>query len=192
MIVRMFEIKECARIIEQALDGLPEGAVHHGRPQVRAAAAPRAGDEHGGADPPLQARHRGLPRAAGRVLLPDRVAARGDGHVRPLRRLLQARARAHARPLVREPAGVPPDGQGPLHRRLHRHARACSTRCWAGSTASAPPMAIDPTRIRRYAHGSRVPGWDDAVDLTKDPADRPRSRHDARARTSCAPRSRST
>src|SRR5215218_6626846 len=31
-------------------------------------------------------------------------------------------------------------------------------------------MAIDPSRVRRYAHGSRVPGWDDAVDLTKDPA----------------------
>jgi NADH:ubiquinone oxidoreductase subunit E len=30
--------------------------------------------------------------------------------------------------------------------------------------------AIDPSRVRRYAHGSRVPGWDDAVDLTKDPA----------------------
>ena len=24
--------------------------------------------------------------------------------------------------------------------------------------------------VTRYAHGSRVPGWDDAVDLTKDPA----------------------
>jgi NADH-quinone oxidoreductase subunit E len=31
-------------------------------------------------------------------------------------------------------------------------------------------MAIDPTRIRRYGHGSRVPGWDDAVDLDKAPA----------------------
>jgi NADH-quinone oxidoreductase subunit E len=31
-------------------------------------------------------------------------------------------------------------------------------------------MAIDPSRIRRYEHGSRVPGWDDAVDLSKDPA----------------------
>jgi NADH-quinone oxidoreductase subunit E len=31
-------------------------------------------------------------------------------------------------------------------------------------------MAIDPTRIKRYAHGSRVPGWDASVDLTKDPA----------------------
>jgi NADH:ubiquinone oxidoreductase subunit E len=31
-------------------------------------------------------------------------------------------------------------------------------------------MAIDPNRIRRYEHGTRVPGWDDAVDLTKAPA----------------------
>jgi NADH-quinone oxidoreductase subunit E len=31
-------------------------------------------------------------------------------------------------------------------------------------------MAIDPSQVRRFAHGSRVPGWDDAVDLTKDPA----------------------
>ena len=26
------------------------------------------------------------------------------------------------------------------------------------------------TEVTRYAHGSRVPGWDDSVDLTKDPA----------------------
>jgi NADH-quinone oxidoreductase subunit E len=31
-------------------------------------------------------------------------------------------------------------------------------------------MAIDPTKVRRFEHGSRVPGWDDAVDLSKDPA----------------------
>lgn len=31
-------------------------------------------------------------------------------------------------------------------------------------------MAIDPSQIVRYAHGSRVPGWDASVDLTKDPA----------------------
>ena len=31
-------------------------------------------------------------------------------------------------------------------------------------------MAIDPSRVRRYAHGSRIPGWDDAADLAKDPA----------------------
>jgi NADH-quinone oxidoreductase subunit E len=31
-------------------------------------------------------------------------------------------------------------------------------------------MAIDPSKVKRFAHGSRVPGWDDAADLTKDPA----------------------
>jgi NADH:ubiquinone oxidoreductase subunit E len=34
-------------------------------------------------------------------------------------------------------------------------------------------MAIDPTRVPRFGHGSRVPGWDDAADLTKDPAPLP-------------------
>ena len=31
-------------------------------------------------------------------------------------------------------------------------------------------MSIDPSLVKRYAHGSRVPGWDDAADLSKDPA----------------------
>jgi NADH-quinone oxidoreductase subunit E len=31
-------------------------------------------------------------------------------------------------------------------------------------------MSIDPSAVKRYAHGSRVPGWDSSVDLTKDPA----------------------
>ena len=31
-------------------------------------------------------------------------------------------------------------------------------------------MAIDPSRVLRFGHGSRVPGWDDAADLEKDPA----------------------
>jgi NADH-quinone oxidoreductase subunit E len=31
-------------------------------------------------------------------------------------------------------------------------------------------VSIDPSQVRRYAHGSRVPGWDDSADLSKDPA----------------------
>ena len=31
-------------------------------------------------------------------------------------------------------------------------------------------MAIDPTEVRRFGHGSRVPGWDEPADLTKEPA----------------------
>jgi NADH-quinone oxidoreductase subunit E len=34
-------------------------------------------------------------------------------------------------------------------------------------------MAIDPSRVPRFGHGSRVPGWDEAADLTKDPAQVP-------------------
>jgi len=33
--------------------------------------------------------------------------------------------------------------------------------------------AIAQRTVPRFAHGSRVPGWDDAVDLTKDPAEIP-------------------
>ena len=50
------------------------GSLGRRRPQGRAAPAPRARHLDGGADPPLQARHRGLPRAARRGLLPGRVA----------------------------------------------------------------------------------------------------------------------
>jgi NADH-quinone oxidoreductase subunit E len=34
-------------------------------------------------------------------------------------------------------------------------------------------MAIDPTRVPRFGHGSRVPGWDQAADLTRDPQEVP-------------------
>jgi NADH-quinone oxidoreductase subunit E len=39
-------------------------------------------------------------------------------------------------------------------------------------TGAADPRATQRRggQVQRYAHGSRVPGWDDAVDLTKDPA----------------------
>ncbi len=72
--VRHAEIYESMKIIEQAIDGLPEGPHITTDRKVALPAAPRAGDVDGGADPPLQARHRGLPRAAGRGLLPDRGA----------------------------------------------------------------------------------------------------------------------
>ena len=32
---------------------------------------------------------------------------------------------------------------------------------------------IDPARVPRFGHGSRVPGWDEAADLSKDPAEVP-------------------
>src|SRR5439155_979970 len=108
---------------------------------------------------------------------PDRPAAaprdRGGGRAdaaRPRRhRPPAARHRQRlgpARPLVREPAGVQADGAGALHRGSDRHARDARS----DPGRDRPLMAIDPTRVRRFAHGSRVPGWDEAADLTKDPA----------------------
>ena len=165
--VRMAEMKESVKIIEQARRGPARGPLHHAEPQVRAAAAARARDLDGGADPPLQARHRGLPRAAGRGLLPDRVAARRARLLRALRRLLQARARAHARPLVREPAGAQADGQGPLHRRPDRDAGDARP-----GARWHRPLTWPSTRHRssatRTARASRA--GTRRADLTKDPA----------------------
>ena len=86
--------------------GAARGPVLVGRPQGRAAPAARARHLDGGADPPLQARHRGLPGAAGRDLLPDRGPARRARLLRRRRRVGEAGARPHARPLLHQPAGA--------------------------------------------------------------------------------------
>ena len=85
--VHMDEMRESTRIVAQCLDRLEamEGAaVDRGRPQGRAAAARGAAHLDGVADPPLQDRHRGIPRARGRGLRGRRVGAR---RARLLRRL---------------------------------------------------------------------------------------------------------
>ncbi|MDQ6778686.1 MAG: NAD(P)H-dependent oxidoreductase subunit E [Actinomycetota bacterium] len=50
-----------------------------------------------------------------------------------------------------------------------------ASRALARAPEPAPPQSTDWDTpelppVPRFAHGSRVPGWDDAVDLTKDPA----------------------
>ena len=86
------------------------GPAHRRRPQGRAAAARRARDLDGGADPPLQAGDRGLPRARGRGLRRRREPARRAGLLRRGRRLAQAAPGARARPQLREPAGAAAHG----------------------------------------------------------------------------------
>ena len=108
--VRMDEMRESVRIVEQCLDAMPEGPVDRGRPEGRAAAAPRAPYLDGVAHPPFQDRHRGLPRARGRGLRDGRVAA---GRARLLRRLgrrPEAVAREVPRAVVRRARG-----DGDLH-----------------------------------------------------------------------------
>src|SRR5204862_6068751 len=70
---------------------------------------------------------------------------------------------------VRQPAGAQADDPGPLPRGPDRDARHARP----GARGHRPLVAIDPTQVRRYEHGSRVPGWDEAADLTKDPAQVP-------------------
>jgi NADH-quinone oxidoreductase subunit E len=43
----------------------------------------------------------------------------------------------------------------------------------AERTEADPAPAPRQREVARFGHGSRVPGWDDAVDLTKDPAEIP-------------------
>src|SRR4029078_10499607 len=78
----------------------------------------------------------------------------------------QAGARAHARPLVHEPAVLQGDGRGRVRRRHDHRARHAGP----DPRRHRSLMAIDPSKIKRSSHGSRVPGWDSAVDLTKDPS----------------------
>ena len=85
-------------------------AVDRRRPQGRAAAARGAPHLDGVPHPPLQDRHRGLPRARGRDLRRDRVAARRVGLLPRLGRRPEAVARPLPRSVVRRARG---DGDVP-------------------------------------------------------------------------------
>ena len=119
--VRLTEIYESVKIIDQALAGLPEG--------------PHITDDRKVALPP---RHElstsmealihhfklvteGFRVPPGEVYYPIEGPRGRAGLLRARRRLGQARARAHARPELRQPPGLPDHDQGPLRGRPHRH-----------------------------------------------------------------------
>ncbi len=110
--VRLAEIHESCKIIDQALDGLPEGPfITEDRkvalpPRHELATSMEALIHH------FKLVTEGFRVPPGRGLLPDRVAARRARLLRARRRLQQAGARAHARPQLREPAGDRADGRG--------------------------------------------------------------------------------
>ena len=159
--VRLVEMRESLKIVEQALDGLPEGPYITTNRKVALPPAPRAGHLDGGADPSLQARDRGLPRAAGRGLQRDRVAARRARLLRGGRRLGQARARAHARPELREPAGAAGHGQGLAARRHDRRggdARPDPRRGGPRERRGRHPLRPAPARVGRGRPARRAAG----------------------------------
>ena len=91
--VHMDEMRQSARIVTQCVDRLEElrgRALDRRRQEGRAAAARGAPHLDGVPHPPLQDRHRGLPRARGRGLRGDRVGARRVRLLPRLRRRPQA------------------------------------------------------------------------------------------------------
>ena len=149
-VVKVAEMWESLKIVEQVLDRLEPGPVMVDDPKIGWPAklsigpdgmgnslGPRAEDhEHldGIVDPPLQARHRGLP-GAGRAGLHDgRVAQGRAGCARRQRRRHPAVPRSPARAQLHQPAvdGGPGDRR-PSGRR-HRLRSPRSTRSWGVST----------------------------------------------------------
>ena len=172
--VRVAEMVESTKIIGQALDGAAGGPVHRRRPQVRAAAALGALDLDGVADPPLQARHRGLPRRPGEIYYAIE-GPRGelgcfvlaDGSSKP--------ARVHFRdPCFVNLQSLQGHGAGLLRRRHDlqpRHARPDPRRGRSmspvdGAGVSNPNLPVD----SRGHRGPRPP--------SRDPSRRSRSSHE--------------
>ena len=120
--VRHAEFYESVKIIEQALDGLPEGPFI--TPDRKVALPPR----HELATSMEALIHHfklvteGFRVPPGEAYYPIE-GPRGElGLLRPRRRLGQARPGPHARPQLRQPPGAPLHGQGRLHRRPDRLA----------------------------------------------------------------------
>ena len=158
--VRVEEMLESLKIIEQALDGLPEGPyITTNRkvalpPRHELATSMEALIHHfklvteGFRVPPARRTWRSSRPGGelGRYVL-------ADG--------LQACARAHARPELREPAGAAGDGAWPPARGLHRGVAMLDLILEDG------PASIDPGGLRE---SPLPPGWDEAVDLEAPPA----------------------
>ena len=163
------------KIIDQALDGLPEGDyITSDRkyalpPRHELATSMEALIHHfklvteGFRVPPGEAYY---PIESPRGELGCFV--RADGSSKP--------ARVHMRdPSFVNLQALQADGAGPLHRRPDRRAGDARP----DPRRDRPLMAIDPSQVKRYAHGSRVPGWDDVRRPHEGPGGRPRSRDDA-------------
>ena len=179
-LVRVQEMRQSLRLIEQCLDAAGAGTGAHPGPQDLAAAAPRDEALHGGADPPLQALHRGLPRPAGATytvteapkgefgmyLVADgtnrpyrcKIRAPGFPHLQAMDGALQGahagRRRRHHRLARRRLRGDRPlSGAGGVRRRAPERRRPASR---AGrASAARRSAAASRRRTRRAARTKR-------------------------------------
>ena len=141
--VRMSEMRESVKIIEQCLDGLPEGPfIADDRkvvlpPREELATSMEALIHH------FKLVTEGFRVPPGETLLRDRVAPRRARLLRARRRLGEARPRSLPRPLLRQPAGASRHVRRRLHRRPDREpgdARS-DPRRHRPVSRSAPPEA---------------------------------------------------
>ncbi len=187
--VRVAEMRESVQDHRPGLDGLPEGAVHH-----RATASTRCRRAHELATSMEALIHHfklvteGFRVPPGEAYYPIESPARRARLLRARRRLLEAGPRAHARPLVRQPAVA----SAPMAMDTYVADMICSL----GDARPDPrrrSTADGPIDVRArsspLSHGSRVPGWDEAADLPQGPGGVPDARRPALPET-CASGSR--
>ncbi len=138
-IIRVKEMWESMKIVEQCLDKLRAGPDHDRGPQDRLAGRPEGGpgrhgqltrahrQDHGrldgGADPPLQAGHRGHPGSGRPGLRGRRIAPRGARRAHGQRRRHPALPGALPGPVIHQPAGRRRDVRGRDGRGPHRRGR---------------------------------------------------------------------
>ena len=120
--VRVQEMWQSVRIIEQAMKKLPRPA-HHRQSQGRAAAEGRIGVLDGIVDPSFQVVDGRLRAAAGRSVRAGRVAAWRVCLLPQQRRHAQAAPGTLPRAVVCQPVGHAQDDPGRVHRRSGRHHR---------------------------------------------------------------------
>ena len=104
--VRLGEMRQSARIIKQALEGMPEGAWQADAPKIVLPEREKMKTQMEALDLPLQDRDRGLPRAGRRSLPGGGVAARRDRLLCREQRHVQALSGLHAHAELRQSAGT--------------------------------------------------------------------------------------
>jgi len=121
-LVRLEECHQSNRILEQALERLPDGPINVDDPRVILPSKTQA-MRHGSDDLPLQAGHGRREGARGRGVRGHREPQRGARHLPRVGRDGQAGALAHPAALVHQPVRAAQDGRGTSALRLDRHQR---------------------------------------------------------------------
>ena len=136
-LVRMEEIRQSLRIIDQALQKLPGGAGDRGRQARGPPAEVRRLQQHRSADEPLQARLRGDPRPAGRGVRLHRGGQRRARVLHRERRPQASVAGEGAAAVLQHLPGVPADDQGASPAPTRWRSSAGSTSSPASWTGNA-------------------------------------------------------